>query len=332
MTRNDESASFAGEANRGVENRAGQRAFGGGVGKGVSRPNGIRCGRARHDERRSPTGGPKSAPQPNRTNGRSQQAHSTRNVTGIGAECQGEHRIKRRTGQPQVPCRLGQGRPAPPRTKRCSEPRGRLGFPSYVRSPAPAVAELVVRRWRARGWKRLAGSTATSSRCSTSSLSSSSGPPVACRSSWARPLYRHSPRLPEMEGGEPWDFLLESGSVFVVLGWLDAHHPCDGFHLLQLRVGLPDRYVCWESMRDLVPQVKARQLVLPPDEPYLRCAAGRAVAADLDGGAAVRVRVHHAVAAAELTSPGDRSRRTRFMASKSIGRTAKSEEYFLRHA
>jgi hypothetical protein len=77
---------------------------------------------------------------------------------------------------------------------------------------------------------------------------------------------RGSPRLPEM-GDEPWDFLLESGSVFVVLGWLDVHHPCEGCHRLQLRVGLPDRYVCWESMRDLVPQVLAA-LGLPADEPY----------------------------------------------------------------
>lgn len=78
---------------------------------------------------------------------------------------------------------------------------------------------------------------------------------------------RHSPRLPEMEGGELWDFLVESGSVFVVLGWLDAHYPCDGVHPLRLRVGLPDRYVSWESMRDLVPAVVAA-LGLPADEPY----------------------------------------------------------------
>lgn len=85
---------------------------------------------------------------------------------------------------------------------------------------------------------------------------------------------RHSPRLPEMEPGEEridgrdkWDFLLESGSVFVVIGWLDAHHPCDGFHPLRLRVGLPDRYVSWESMRDLVPQV-VRALGLPADVGY----------------------------------------------------------------
>lgn len=79
---------------------------------------------------------------------------------------------------------------------------------------------------------------------------------------------RGSPRPPEMVGDdELMDFLLEASSVFVVIGWLDVHHPCDGFHRLQLRVGLPDRYVCWESMRDLVPQVIAA-LGLSADESY----------------------------------------------------------------
>jgi LPXTG-motif cell wall-anchored protein len=77
---------------------------------------------------------------------------------------------------------------------------------------------------------------------------------------------RDSPRLPET-GDESWDLLLAAGSMFAILGWLDAHHPCDGHHNLQLRVGLPDRYVSWESMRDLVPQVIAA-LGLPADEPY----------------------------------------------------------------
>src|SRR5437879_4462563 len=77
---------------------------------------------------------------------------------------------------------------------------------------------------------------------------------------------RDSPRLPEM-GDEPWDFLLAGGSVFVIIGWLDAHHPCDPYHRLQLRIGLPDRYVCWESVRDLVPQVVAA-LQLPTDVTY----------------------------------------------------------------
>jgi hypothetical protein len=70
-------------------------------------------------------------------------------------------------------------------------------------------------------------------------------------------------QLPGMDG--PW--VLGGGRVFTVLGRLDIHHPCEGFHRLQLRVGLPDRYVCWESMRDLVPQVIAA-LELPTDESY----------------------------------------------------------------
>jgi len=83
---------------------------------------------------------------------------------------------------------------------------------------------------------------------------------------------RDSPRLPEM-GDEPWKFLLEGGPVRVVLGWLDAYHPCEGHHRLQLRVGLPDRYVSWESLRDLVPQVVAA-LGFPADEPYHVLLAG----------------------------------------------------------
>jgi hypothetical protein len=70
-------------------------------------------------------------------------------------------------------------------------------------------------------------------------------------------------QLPGMD--EPW--VLGAGRVFTVIGWLDAHHPCEGLHRLLLRVGLPDRYVCGESMRDLVPQVKA-VLGLAADESY----------------------------------------------------------------
>lgn len=85
---------------------------------------------------------------------------------------------------------------------------------------------------------------------------------------------RHSPRLPEMEPGEEqidgrdkYDFLLSFGAVFIVLGWLDVHYPCDPFRRLRVRVGLPDRYVSWESMRDLMPQVIAA-VGLPGDVPY----------------------------------------------------------------
>jgi hypothetical protein len=61
--------------------------------------------------------------------------------------------------------------------------------------------------------------------------------------------------------------------VRVVFGWLDIHHPCEGFHKLQLRVGLPDRFVSWESMRDIVKDVRAA-VGLPADEPYRIYLAG----------------------------------------------------------
>lgn len=77
---------------------------------------------------------------------------------------------------------------------------------------------------------------------------------------------RTSPRLPEM-GDAPWDWLLGTSPVFFVFGWLDVHHPCDGLHRLQLRSGLPDRYVGGESMRDLVSGVLAA-LGLPANETY----------------------------------------------------------------
>jgi hypothetical protein len=72
------------------------------------------------------------------------------------------------------------------------------------------------------------------------------------------------PRPPEMDE-ELWEFLHED--VRIIIAWLDAHHPCEGFHRLQLRVGLPERYICWESLRDLAVEAKAA-LGLPVDEPY----------------------------------------------------------------
>ena len=59
-----------------------------------------------------------------------------------------------------------------------------------------------------------------------------------------------------------------------MIGWLDAPHPCEGDHRLQVRAWLPGRYTCWESIRALVPQIKAAP-GLPPDESYhVACLAG----------------------------------------------------------
>lgn len=71
--------------------------------------------------------------------------------------------------------------------------------------------------------------------------------------------------LPEAANLPP--LLLEMGPVQIVLGWLDVHHPCEGAHRLLVRAGLPDRYVSWESMRDLVKGVLT-ELNLPVDESY----------------------------------------------------------------
>lgn len=55
--------------------------------------------------------------------------------------------------------------------------------------------------------------------------------------------------------------------VFNVVGWLDVHYPCEGFHKLQIRCSLPDSYVRYESMRDLVFQL-CEILCLPVHTPY----------------------------------------------------------------
>jgi hypothetical protein len=74
------------------------------------------------------------------------------------------------------------------------------------------------------------------------------------------------PRLPEM-GNEPWELLLEHGPVVIGIGWLDVHHPCEGSHRLQLRIGLPERYVSSEPLQELVRQVIVA-VGLPDDESF----------------------------------------------------------------
>lgn len=57
------------------------------------------------------------------------------------------------------------------------------------------------------------------------------------------------------------------GRVFSVCGWLDAHYPCHGFHKLLVRCSLPNDYVRFESMRNLIRCVTAA-LGLPPNVSY----------------------------------------------------------------
>lgn len=64
---------------------------------------------------------------------------------------------------------------------------------------------------------------------------------------------------------EPW--VTGPGMIFTVLGWVDIHHPCEGHIKAQLRVCLPEKYLEWEPMRDLVHQL-FDLLRIPADETY----------------------------------------------------------------
>jgi len=55
---------------------------------------------------------------------------------------------------------------------------------------------------------------------------------------------------------------LGAGRVFHVCGWLDAHYPCQQFHKLKIRSALPDEYLHFEGVHELVACVK-RALQLP---------------------------------------------------------------------
>ncbi|MBL8869761.1 MAG: hypothetical protein JNK90_08195 [Planctomycetaceae bacterium] len=60
---------------------------------------------------------------------------------------------------------------------------------------------------------------------------------------------------------------VEKDFVFNVLGWLDAHYPCEGFHKLLVKCILPGDYVSFESMCGLIKCVM-RVLELPIDVSY----------------------------------------------------------------
>jgi hypothetical protein len=62
-------------------------------------------------------------------------------------------------------------------------------------------------------------------------------------------------------------FVVGPGLVFHVVGWADVHHPCAGHIRTQVRVCLPEEYLQWETMRDLVAQLFA-EVGVPADETY----------------------------------------------------------------
>ncbi len=60
---------------------------------------------------------------------------------------------------------------------------------------------------------------------------------------------------------------LGKNRVFHIIGWLDAHYPCNGYHKLLIRCSLPNDYISYETMRDIIPCV-IQALELPDEVSY----------------------------------------------------------------
>jgi hypothetical protein len=54
-------------------------------------------------------------------------------------------------------------------------------------------------------------------------------------------------------------------SGFVVIGWIDVHHPCDSCIKTQIRICIPEKYHQIERMEDMVKAI-CEALSIPPDE------------------------------------------------------------------
>jgi hypothetical protein len=71
-------------------------------------------------------------------------------------------------------------------------------------------------------------------------------------------------RLPAGEGEERvWS--LDRPFVFTVIGWIDAHHPCDACIKAQLRVCIPTEYHESPRMQTIVKAI-CDALSIPPEE------------------------------------------------------------------
>lgn len=58
------------------------------------------------------------------------------------------------------------------------------------------------------------------------------------------------------------DFVI---SAFVVIGWIDVHHPCDSGIRVQIRIAIPADYHAFERMAEMVGTI-CDVLSIPPDE------------------------------------------------------------------
>ena len=74
-------------------------------------------------------------------------------------------------------------------------------------------------------------------------------------------------RLPTGENGKEVVFSQERLFVFTVIGWIDVHHPCDGYIKTQLRIRMPAEYHPVDQMKFIIQRV-FEVLDIPSDETY----------------------------------------------------------------
>jgi hypothetical protein len=121
---------------------SGRGAFGGGVGKGVSRPNGIRRGRGKRGRRRSPMGGPKTLPSPVEPSGGAQALAAPETLRASAPKARASIGRRGKPDQPQVPCRVGAGSPCTSANQSLQQTAGHDSFFGTTAHWCPAAAEL----------------------------------------------------------------------------------------------------------------------------------------------------------------------------------------------
>jgi hypothetical protein len=72
-------------------------------------------------------------------------------------------------------------------------------------------------------------------------------------------------RLPAGEGKEEFVWSADRPLVFTVIGWIDAHHPCDSLIKAQLRICIPTEYHQVERMKSIV-KALCEALSISPEE------------------------------------------------------------------
>ena len=73
----------------------------------------------------------------------------------------------------------------------------------------------------------------------------------------------HVGRIADVYPDNEHDFVV---SAFVVIGWIDVHHPCDSVIKAQIRICIPVEYHQFERMEEMFKAI-CEALSIPPDEP-----------------------------------------------------------------